>query len=338
MHIFRLLRKPFPNDFVAGLFYLGSSYIPYLFSPRDYGYWGSLVFGALYYIGAIFLAVFAVHKLSGRSILHDLLGTNKRKRSFVKLGLIGAVPFSLAVCDFGAFWYFPYWSPQMYYIFGYVFLGWVLYFLFLTVCYIAFKLAVDQLLPQKSKVKKYYAFELRHYRALGVIGGWIAIMVITVGLQNARWLTHFNFAVNKPEKPFLYWYWWLIALAGWILLCEFVEYRKRRSSLFKDTIHGYFNPLIAVILCGVTLAITNETQNLRIHLWGYTNYPWPGVLVYGIPLFVIIGWPLHIIAFIEFWRAFGSEGTTDVLFANAASRNIKVQRRKSRGARRAIQV
>jgi hypothetical protein len=338
MHIFNLLRKPFPNDLIAGLFYMGSSYIPYLFPPRDYGYWGSLIFGALYYIGAIYLAVYAIHKMSGRPILHEIIGTNKRKLNFVKIGLIGAVPFSLAVCDFGAFWYFPYWSPAMYYAFGYLFLGWVFYFLFLTVCYIAFKMAIDQLLPQKNKVKKYYAFEVKNYRALGVMGGWIAVMVITVGLQNAGWLTHFNFAVNKPEKPFLYWYWWLIAAGGWILLCEFVEYRKRRSSLFKDTLHGYLNPLIAVLLCGVTLAITNETQNLRINLWAYANYPWPGTFVFGVPLFVVVGWPVHIVAFIEFWRAFGNERATDVLFANAAVRKAERRHRRPKTVKRAVQA
>lgn len=208
----------------------------------------------------------------------------------------------------------------MYYVFGYIFLGWAFYFLFLTIAYIAFKVTLDHLLPQKNKVTKYYKFERKSYRALGIIGGWFAIMVITVGLQNAKWLTTFNIAVNKPEMPFLYWYWWLIAIGAWILLCEYVEYRKKRSSLLKDTLHGYFTPIIAVFLCGVTLAITNEIQNFPINLWHYANYPWPGMHIYGVPLFVVLGWPLHIIAFIEFWRAFGYESVTNILFANAATR------------------
>lgn len=218
---------------------------------------------------------------------------------------------------FGGLWYFPHWTATEYYVLGYILLGWAFYFLFLTLCYQAFKLILDVIVPQRKLVRSYYRFERKSYKALGVIGGWIAIMVITVAFQDSRWLTIFHVSVNSIQKPYLYWYWWIIAVSAWIVLCEFIEYRRRRSSLFKDTIHGYFNPLLAIFLCGIILAITNEYQNLPINLWHYAIFPWTNYTVMKIPPFVVFSWPIQIAAFVEFWRGFGENNATEMLFANS---------------------
>ena len=324
------------GECVGGLVMVAASYLPHFQSPRDYGFWGSLLFGALYYGGGILLSNYAIMKMSRRSMLQAILGTRKNRWSFIKLGLIGAVPFSLAVSTFGGLWYFPHWSAIDYYVLGYLLLGWVFYFYFLTACYIAFKLAFDMLIPQRKPVSKYYDFERRYYKALGVIGGWVAIMVITVGLQDSRWLTNFHVEVNKPQTPYLYWYWWLIAVIAWVILCEFMEYYRRRSSLLKDTLHGYYTPLIAVFLCGITLAVTNEFQNLPINLWHYANFPWISFTIYKIPLFIVLCWPIQILAFIEFWRAFGDKRASEVLFSNSFRRPTKQRDRVAKVKRRAL--
>jgi len=318
-----LSKKSVGIEFFVGAVLVAASYAPHFLAKREYGFLGSLVYGAIYYLGGIFMANAIIRHLSGRSLTTEIFSTKERRWSFVKLGLLGAIPFSLAVSTFGGLWYFPHWSAVDYYLLGYVLLGWVFYFLFLTVCYVAFKLVLDHIIPQKRPVGPYYSLERKSYKALGIVGGWIAVMVITVGLQNSRWLTDFQVAINKPQTPYLYWYWWMIAVLGWIMLCEFVEYRRKRSSLLKDTLHGYFTPLLAIIACGVTLGVTNEVQNLPIDLWHYGNFPWRDFAIYQIPLFVVIAWPLHITAFVEFWRAFGDRHATDILFANAVGSTKK---------------
>lgn len=302
---------------VAGIILLACSYIPHYLSPQDYGFWGSLFYGAIYYLGGIYLADAVILSLSGKSLMKTIIYTPENRVSFIKLSLLGAIPFSLAVSTFGGLWYFPHWTATEYYVLGYILLGWAFYFLFLTVCYQAFKLVLDIILPQSKPVKAYYRFERKSYKTLGVIGGWVAIMVITVAMQDSRWLTNFHVSVNSVQKPYLYWYWWLIAVSAWIVLCEFIEYHRRRSSLLKDTVHGYLNPLLAVFLCGITLAVTNEYQNLPINLWHYANFPWTMYTVMKIPLFVVLSWPIQIAAFVEFWRAFGEQKATDMLFANS---------------------
>lgn len=317
---------------------LALSYLPHLLTPRDYGFWASLVYGALYYIGGAMIADAIIVFLTHKSLIRSVLSDPPVRTSFIKLGLIGAIPFSLAVSTFGGLWYFPHWTAAEYYILGYVLLGWPAYFLFLTVCYQAFKLVLDLIILQRHPVGSYYPYERKMYKAFGVVGGWVAIMVITVGLQDSRWLTNFHVSVNSPQKPYLYWYWWLIAVIAWIVLCEFMEYHRKRSSLLKDMLHGYYTPAIAVMLCGFSLAITNEFQNLPINLWHYANFPWVQTTILNIPLFVILSWPLQIAAFVEFWRAFGDKRATDMLFADAtriklnSSRNISPRRYRKRTA------
>jgi len=305
----------------VGLVFIAASFLPYALPSRMYGFWDSLFFGAAYYVGGMYVADAAIIFLSGTSLMRTIVHNPVNRLSFIKLGLWGALPFSLAVSTFGGLWYFPHWTFVEYITLGFLLLGWPFYFLFLTLFYQAFKLTLDHIIPQVHPVRSYYTFEKKAYKAFGIVGGWLAVMVITVGFQNSRWLTDFHFSVNSPQRPYLYWYWWLIAVAGWILLCEFIEYRRRRSSLFKDIIHGYWTPLIAIFLSGIMLAVTNEFQNLPIDLWHYANFPWANLTVLHIPLFVVIGWPLHIAAFVEFWRAFGEEQATKLLFANAFRSN-----------------
>jgi hypothetical protein len=310
---------------LAAIVLLALSYLPHLLTPRDYGFWGSLIFGAIYYIGGAMVSDAIIVFLTHKSLIRAIVSDPPVRTSFIKLGLIGAIPFSLAVSTFGGLWYFPHWTATEYYTLGYVLLGWPAYFLFLTVCYQAFKLVLDQIIVQRHPVGTYFPYERRMYKAFGVVGGWAAVMVITVALQDSRWLTNFHISVNSPQKPYLYWYWWLIAVIAWIVLCEFMEYHRKRSSLLKDMLHGYYTPAIAILLCGFSLAITNEFQNLPINLWHYANFPWVQATILNIPLFVVFSWPLQIAAFVEFWRAFGERRATDILFADAlqVSRNTK---------------
>lgn len=296
---------------------LALSYVPHFLTPRDYGFWGSLTFGAIYYIGGAMIADAIIVFLTHKSLIKTIIGDSAVRTSFIKLGLIGAIPFSLAVSTFGGLWYFPHWTAAEYYILGYVLLGWPAYFLFLTVCYQAFKLVLDLIILQRHPVGSYYPYERKMYKAFGVVGGWVAIMVITVAFQDSRWLTNFHITVNSPQKPYLYWYWWLIAVIAWITLCEFMEYHRKRSSLLKDMLHGYYTPAIAILLCGFALAVSNEFQNLPINLWHYANFPWVNMTVLGIPLFVILSWPLQIAASVEYWRAFGDKRATDMLFSDS---------------------
>lgn len=314
MRLFRLLSLFSPNYLLTGVLYIVLSFVPAFLPARDYGFWGSLIFGAFYYLGIVYLGEYVVQRFTFVSLLSTIFGGRRSAWNFMVLGLLGSIPFSLLVSNLGNFWYFPYWTNVDYFVLGYVLFGWSFYALSIVFGYVMFKVLLDSLLPKHRISKKRYRFEPGMYKAFGVIGGWAAAMVFTMSMATTRWLTDYHYLANQPRDPYMFWYWWLIALFGWIVLCEYVIHKKRRSSLMSSTMHGYYVPLIAFVLIGITMGITNEIQNLPINLWGYANYPWQSMQIFDVPLFVIFAWPLHIIGIVEFYRAFGEEKLSSHFF------------------------
>lgn len=310
------IRTIFKSDLIAGLFLVVLSYLPLFFPQVGSGKIGSLAIGASFYLGALLIGNHITVRMGGFSLISRVRGNRRNNRSFT-VSVIGmALFFSLIAADLGGLWYFPYWSTTDYFFIGFVLGGWVFYVITLIVCYEALKLVLDKILPQRKRVGSYFKYEPHLYRGLFIVGLVCLSIVGAAALYGTRFFTNFHYTVNTAKSPYLPWQYWLLAFVGAVFICEYVEYRRKRSSLLKDTLHGYINPILAMILVGILLAITNEVQNLGVLLWRYANYPWPQITVLTIPVFVIMAWPLHIIAFTEFWRAFGN-GSSSVVFANS---------------------
>jgi hypothetical protein len=101
---------------LIGVLLLACSYIPHHLQSQDYGFWGSLFYGMIYYLGGVYLANAVIVALSGKSLIRTILLSPKNRVSFFKLSLLGAIPFSLAVSTFGGLWYFPHWTATEYYV------------------------------------------------------------------------------------------------------------------------------------------------------------------------------------------------------------------------------
>ncbi len=126
---------------------------------------------------------------------------------------------------------------------------------------------------------------------------------------------NYYYTINTPKLAYLGWQYWILAFFGAFFCLEYIEYKKKRTSLLKDTLHGYYNPLLAILTVSVFLAITNEIQNTNVYLWKYANYPWPNLAFFNVPAFIVLAWPLHFIIFLECWRAFGTN-TSRVIYEN----------------------
>jgi hypothetical protein len=313
--MFALIRYIFRNDLLAGCFFIALSYLPFLL-PKTSSGMGALAIGASFYLGALFIANYVIKKLGGRSIVSLVRGSPKNNQNFTFISIALGAFMGFIASDLGGLWYFPYWSATTYFVIGFILGGWAFYFLVLIACYEAMKLFLDRVLPQRERVTSYFSYEKHLYSALFWVGCACLTVVGVAALASTKLFTSFHYTVNTSKQPYLAWYFWIISFLGMFFICEYVEYRRKRSSLIKDTIHGYFNPLLAVILVGVLLAITNEVQNFDVFLWRYANYPLAGHHLFNIPIFIIMAWPLHIIALLVFWRAFGN-GSSSVVFANS---------------------
>lgn len=269
----------------------------------------SLFFGASYYLGGLIIANWIIIKIKGFSLISRIIHNKRVFFNFFIICSIGGVIFSLVVSALGGFWYFPFWTTQNYFIFGYVLGGWTFYFLFIVVSYEAGKIFFDYLSKGKKVVTRYYKYENHLYHLLFVIGVCLLLYVTTVAIINTNFFRDFQYNITTIKTPYLEWQYWLVSFVGLLFVCEFVEFKRKRTSLFKDTLHGYYSPILSIIFVSTILAITNEVQNLGVYLWRYTNYPLQDINILNIPIFVILTWPLHILAILEFWRAFGDKSS-----------------------------
>lgn len=302
------------NRLIPGIFFTTLSYFGFLLPISYYGKISSLIMGASFYMGVMLLGDYLIVRLTGTSLIHNIFKSPKETRSFITISALMGLVFGFVAADLGGLWYFPYWSIIDYIIIGFVLGGWAFYILSMIICYEAVKLVLDKLFSQR-KVTGYYDFENSLYSIFFGVGLMCIIIVLYKTIVATKFFTEFTFVINVSKNAYLTWPYWLIAFLGIFFVCEFIEYKKRRSSLLKDTLHGYLAPIISVISVSFILAISNETQNLSVFLWKYANYPWPEMMVLGVPLFIILIWPLSIIFFIQVWRALGTN-LSNQLFAN----------------------
>ncbi len=294
-------------DLWFGLWCTLISFVGFLIPLEQHTKLSSLFFGASYYLGLLIIADGVVLRITGHSLVRDIMKSPKEKRSFFNMCLVGGTIFSVLTCELGGFWYFPYWSTSDYIVFGYLLGGWVFYLLFLVVTYEAVKLIIDKYFtPGTKRVYKYYSFEPTLYKGLFVVGCIGMLYVAIAALYNTRLFTHFTYNITTLKTPYITYQYWLLAFVSLMCICEYVEYTKKRTSLLKDTFHGYLTPLISILVIGLFCAVSNEFQNLGVFLWRYGNYPLEGFTVLGIPLFVVLTWPLQYVGILSFWRAFGS--------------------------------
>ncbi|HYF05892.1 MAG TPA: hypothetical protein VEA59_07020 [Patescibacteria group bacterium] len=305
--IFSVIRYIFKSDLYAGVFFILLSYGGFLIPHEHKTVFTSLVIAGAFFLGAIFLSNYISLRLKRVSLLQVIVGRESEKIKFIVFCIFSGAFFEFLGSFVGGLWYYPYWSFGMYVLIGFLLGGWCFYILFLCVAYEAGKQVFDRLLPNQPYVRRYYSFETKVYQGLLAMGLVLVGVVVGAFVTNAIFLAQLDLAVNKFRPGALGWEYALLLGVGVMCICEFIEFKRHRTSFVKDLLHGYFSPLLSVLLVGLILAMSNEVQNLNVYLWKYGLFPWPNSVVAGIPVSAIVGWQIHILLFIELWRAFGSK-------------------------------
>jgi len=331
----RLIRLIFRSDLTGGIFFLALSFLPLLRKNAEYGLISSLAIASFFFIGVLLVSNFLTVSIGGFSLISSVRGKRRNNRHFIAVSATIGLLFSFITADLGGLWYYPHWSIASYYIIGFLLGGWAFYIMAIIASYEAVKLVLDRFIVQKRLVTKYYSFESSLYLLLFMVGLACMAVVVYGILKNTSFFQNFHYTVNSPKEPYLRWYYWILSFFGTVFICEFVEFKRKRSSLFKDTLHGYYNPLLAMFIVGFLMSMINEIQNFSVFLWKYNNYPMPDMTLLNVPLFVITVWPVQYIFFLEFWRAFGNRAS-DPIFANGKRYSGNQKLLRSLGSRRAV--
>lgn len=298
-----------------GLVFLLLSFLP-LFTPDSFK--STIVVtlaSGLYCLGVAFLFDYLALIVSGNSFLQKILKKGVGRVRYFLIALLVGFILEFFATYLGGLWVYPFYSLSKYFLVAFLAGGFGWYFLCILISYEAFKSILDKLLPGKRFVTKDYKYEKWFYKILLILGVCGFAVFLFGVVMNAGELERFVLDVSHVKVPYIsFWDIMLVFVSSFFVL-EFIEYKKHRTSFLKDTLHGYLNPLLAIILCSVILGLYMETQNVPIGVWYYTNWPLQDFTIYHIPVVVyLIGWPAHYIFFLSFYRAFGDRRSS-VIFS-----------------------
>ncbi len=274
----------------------------------------SIIKHVLLVIGFIKIFEASTLQFYNRSLIKEIFTNKKNLLTFVSISVVGAIILELVIHWAGKLWIYPGWNLPFYFL---IFIpGFAFYWLFIAESYLGIKALIDHLKKGKKFVTKSFKWEKQFFNILGVVG------IIILALSLFFFVTHFSgqsqtfFDVEdlslKTVNYVLPFYIILPFFLGSWLLLEFVQFKKNKPSFLKDTFHGYFTPLITIIFGSILAGIVMEAHNIFYNLWIYINWPLEHLSIFGLPIIMIIVWPLQYIAFLSLWRAFSSQQSEEV--------------------------
>ena len=260
---------------ISSLDPLGFIYTTALFTT---GYW--LLFDSIDY------------KLNKTSILHKI---QRKHKKFFYLLLIG-IAIGLIFDFFGAYianlWEYPIKINEQIILYakGVLFGYGIPILMYYSIYRVILTLLTKKLGTFGIKLTTHKK-EAKIFKLLGILG--IIMFLIPIFA-----ITFFPF-----ENPIIRGLLFSFTLIGLWLILEFIEYFERERSLLKDIFHGYWNPILTIIIGAVLTGFVWEFLNLLRPVWTYKNYPLSELNIFGVPIVILIGWIFLFIVYLSFYRA-----------------------------------
>ncbi|MBI2356769.1 hypothetical protein HYV12_01835 [Candidatus Dojkabacteria bacterium] len=293
----------FKSRLWIGVFLLLLSLFPLIFDFTFVKGFLLAIFHIFYDIGIVLVCDSIIEINTGKSFLKSLLSTPRNILLFALASNIGGLLLDSLANYFGGMWYYPHWSSGLYLALFSV--GFTVYFSSILFSYLAIKSCLDRWSEGRELVTKSYSFEKSLYRILFLLGISAIAYVVYRIFYTTSFFRDFVFEISKYKAPYLNIYDMFVAFFGVWFLFEYLSFKKGQNNFIKDLLHGYMNPLYAIIFAATILALYMEIQNLPIGLWIYSNMPLDSLKIVNLPILLFVGWPLHYIAFLAIYRYFG---------------------------------
>ncbi len=261
------------------------SYAPYLVPRHAATLPGLTVFWSFWCSTAIILCDAAGHALGGPSLLDEITRDRRGLLSFLALGAACGFYLDGAAQWLGRLWIYPYWTLPIY---AFCFIpGFCAYWLLLAESYFLALRLIRRALPPPDSRPRLYA------PAAGAAGTLLAAAGLLLAFHGA---SPFNLATpSRIHPPFAA---FPLVSAGLWLVLEYAAARQRKPSLLAACRHRDWAPLLAVLAAGWLLGLFMETANAALHFWRYTNWPLQNLTLAGVPVVVLLLWPMQYIVFL----------------------------------------
>jgi len=229
------------------------------------------------------------------------------KRSFFKFYLVsftGGLILEFFMNYLGGFWWYPFYNTGFYWLTVILLCGFGVYFLTIISSYAVVYAVLDQKRKMYEK-RKQADFGRSGYQFLLIVGVLCLGYVMWKVIQGTDFFGNFVFVINAPKIAYIAFSTVIVAFVGFSCIFEYIAYKRQRLTIIGSLWQGNWRPVAAILISALFLLLYMELQNQPIKLWQYSNAPMGNAMVFDLPLWIYIGWPLHYIGFISLYQAFG---------------------------------
>ena len=297
-----------------GILLMIFSYFSYLLPEKLLGTYPVFLLFLIFIIGMILICEVITMALKKKSLTKEIIKNKMNLVAFLIVSIIGALMIEMMANYSGKLWYYP---KLNIYLYAILFVPLVtFYWLLIAESYLATKAVIDYLVKGKKIITAPLSIEGFIFKFMGMSGMILLAGTIGFALADYVWqgkpfftpqdiyLVTNHYRINFSTIM-------LIFLGVWFTL-EYLEYSRKKSSLMKDLLHGYFTPILAIIFGSLLTAILMETQNIPAQAWIYINWPFAYLRLFSLPLFVYLAWPLHYITFLSLFRFLTSRESEEI--------------------------
>lgn len=257
---------------------------------------------ALFVFGVIFLGEGLAERFGAVPLLSLARGGFWRVLRFAVIGAATGLILEIFGQWIGKLWFYAYYPTWFYW--PSLVPSFLLYWVMIVESYIGAKAVLDHFIKRGGKESadqpvSHYPFEPALYGTLGVVGGFVfifcTIRALTSYFFNGGYA--FNALTQSSYGPPLVYI--MLACVGLWAVAEALLYAAQKPSLLRSLLHGYFVPVLAVLVAAVVTSVVWESQNAMVDYWVYTHWPWPDLRLFNVQLSVLLSWPLHYLVLVS---------------------------------------
>lgn len=225
------------------------------------------------------------------------------------VGLVGAFLIEAVGNWYLKLWYYPLFSLYLYiFILPFILMG---YFYVLVRGFVAVQLLLFDYIKPRAEVglpTKKLAFV---FHLLGVLG--------TLGIITSLFRTfiHFHFTnialfLNSSGVKTFSLFDILLLTVSLFFVIEFLEYELREDTFLMHLCTGDWLPLLTILAVSLVTSLTMEIFNVPLLLWIYTNWPYSDIALLGVPVSVLLAWPVQYLLLVSFYRVMYKKETVKI--------------------------
>jgi hypothetical protein len=284
------------------------SYAP-LLAPRNAARLpGLMIFWSFFCTTAIILCDEAANRLEQRSLISEVTLSRGRFFEFVAAATISGLLLDGVAQWVGKLWIYPYWTKGLY-VSTFV-LGFCAYWLLLTETFLLGR-ALLRVLARSLRRQAPPPWIARALRGSALCGGVLTISGLALAARGYDSAGGYYFEISLPSKPHVPFACFPLIFVGAWLILEFLQHRRGRDSLLSSILRGEWITLASVLLPAWIFGLFMETVNTAGHFWRYTNWPLQPYTVLGVPVVVLLLWPLQYVVFLSVYQVVSGTGLLD---------------------------